>query len=183
MRRVICAACLTALLLAGAGPPASAQEGVPRVEVFGGYSWAGGDFHGWGASVNANVNRWLGLTADFSGHYSGGEPGPVRERQRAQSYLFGPRVSLRRKRTTAFAYALFGGVNFRDEVSAPALGFSGTFSDRGFNMALGGGLDVNVTRRVAIRAFQLDYMRPTFFGEAHDRGRLAFGLVLRLGRK
>ena len=183
MRRAICAACL-ALLLLPAAPNASAQdEEVPKAEVFGGYSWAGGDFHGWGASVTGNVNRWFGLTADFSGHYSDGEPGVVRERQRAHVYLFGPRVSLRRKRTTAFAYALFGGIHFRDEVRAPALGFSGTFTDNGFNMALGGGLDVNVTRRVAIRAFQLDYMRPTFFGEAHNRGRLAVGLVLRLGRK
>ena len=183
MRRIICAAAF-ALLLAGAGPPASAQEDlVPKAEVFGGYSWGGGDLHGWGASVTGNVNRWFGLTADFSGHYSGGEPGLVRERQRGHSFLFGPRVSLRRKRTTAFAYALFGGIHFRDEVSAPSLGFNGTFTDNGFNMALGGGLDVNLTRRVSLRAFQLDYLRPTFFGEAHHRGRLAFGLVLRLGRK
>jgi len=182
MRRFICAAAF-ALLLVGAGPPASAQDETPKAEVFGGYSWGGGDFHGWGASVTGNVNRWFGVTADFSGQYSGGEPGLVRERQRAHSYLFGPRVSLRRKRTTLFAYALFGGIHFRDEVSAPSLGFSGTFTDNGFNMALGGGLDVNLTRRVALRAFQLDYLRPTFFGEAHNRGRLAAGLVLRLGRK
>jgi opacity protein-like surface antigen len=179
MRRVICAACL--VLLAAASAPAQGE--VPKAEVFGGYSWAGGDFHGWGASVTGNVNRWFGVTADFSGHYSDGEPGVVRERQRAHSFLFGPRLSLRRKRTTAFAYALLGGVHFRDEVSVPALGFKGSASDAGFNLALGGGLDVNLTRRVGLRAFQLDYMRPTFFGEAHHRGRLAFGLVLRLGRK
>ena len=180
MRRIIFAVCL---MLLAAAPPAAAQEEVPKAEVFGGYSWAGSDFHGWGVSVTGNVNRWFGLTADFSGHYSNGEPGVVRERQRAHSFLFGPRLSLRRKRATAFAYALFGGVHFRDEVSAPAFGFSESASDTGFNMALGGGLDVRLTRRVALRAFQLDYLRPTFFGEAHNRGRLACGLVLRLGRK
>jgi opacity protein-like surface antigen len=179
MRSAICAVCL--LLLAA--PPAPAQEGVPKAEVFGGYSWAGGDFHGWDASVTGNVNRWFGVTADFSGHYSDGEPGVVRERQRAHSFLFGPRLSLRRKRANAFAYALFGGVHFRDEVSAPAFNFSESASDSGFNMVLGGGLDVRLTRRVALRTFQLDYMRPTFFGEAHHRGRLAFGLVLHLGSR
>ena len=179
MRRAICAVCLV-LLTAVSAP---AQEEVPKVEMFGGYSWAGGDFHGWGASVTGNVNRWFGVTADFSGHYSNGEPGFVRERQRAHSFLFGPRLSLRRKRTNAFAYALFGGVRFREEVNVPSVGFSQSASDTGFNMALGGGLDVGLTRRVALRTFQLDYMRPNFFGESHHRGRLAFGLVLRLGRR
>ena len=177
MRRAICAACLALL----AAVSAAAQEEVPKAEVFGGYSWAGGDFHGWGTSVTGNVNRWFGVTADFSGHYSDGEPGTVRERQRAHSFLFGPRFSLRRKRATPFAYALFGGVRFRGEVSAPTLNLFAAGEDTGFNMALGGGLDVKLTRRVALRAFQLDYMRPTFFGESHHRGRLAFGLVLRLG--
>ena len=179
MKRAICAACL-ALLAAVSAP---AQGEVPKAEVFGGYSWAGGDFHGWGASLTGNVNRWFGVTADFSGHYSDGEPGVVRERQRAHSFLFGPRLSLRRKRTTTFAYVLLGGVHFRDEVSAPTFGFNGSASDTGFNLAAGGGLDVNLTKRAGLRVFQLDYMRPTFFGEAHHRGRLAFGLVLRLGKK
>ena len=26
-------------------------------------------FNGWNGSVQANVNRWLGVAADFSGHY------------------------------------------------------------------------------------------------------------------
>jgi len=29
----------------------------------------------------------------------------------------------------------------------------------------------------------LDYFRPNFFGEAHNRGRLAFGVVFNIGRK
>jgi opacity protein-like surface antigen len=179
MRRIICAVCLALV----AALHASAQEETPKAEVFGGYSWAGGDFHGWDASVTGNFNRWLGLTADFSGHYSAGEPVVVRERQRAHHILFGPRLSLRRKRVTPFAYALFGAVRFRAEVSAPSLNLFATGEDTGFNMALGGGLDVKLTRRVSLRAFQIDYLRPTFFGEAHNRGRLAFGLVLRLGRR
>jgi hypothetical protein len=48
---------------------------------------------------------------------------------------------------------------------------------------LGGGLDIRVNDRIAIRAFQLDYFRPNFFGEAHNRGRLAVGVVVRFGKK
>jgi hypothetical protein len=33
-----------------------AQE-VPKVEVFGGYSWSGGNFHGWDTSVTGNVTK------------------------------------------------------------------------------------------------------------------------------
>ena len=37
--------------------------------------------------------------------------------------------------------------------------------------------------RIAIRAFQLDYFRPIVNDEPNNRGRLAFGVVLRLGKK
>jgi hypothetical protein len=48
---------------------------------------------------------------------------------------------------------------------------------------LGGGLDIKVSERVAIRAFQIDYLRARFFGQTENRGRLAFGLVFRFGKK
>jgi opacity protein-like surface antigen len=170
------------LLLLIAALPVAAQD-VPKAELFGGYSWAGGNFHGWDTSVTANVNRWLGLTANFSGHYGHEQGGIIREQQRAISYLFGPRFTLRKnKRVTPFAYALFGGVNYnvRLTISGQTLV---TATDTGFNLALGGGLDVKLNEHLSLRAFQLDYLRPNFFGESHNRGRLAFGLVLRLGKK
>jgi opacity protein-like surface antigen len=169
-------------LLLAACVPVLAQE-IPRAELFGGYSWAGGNFHGFDTSVTGNVNRWFGVTANFSGHYGSERNGIFEEKQRALSYLFGPRFSLRKnKRVTPFVYALFGGVNFKATLFASGRRL-GSASDTGFNMALGGGLDVKLNDHLAIRAFQLDYLRPSFFGESHNRGRLAFGIVLRLGRK
>ena len=47
----ICLVCLTFL-------PVMAQD-IPKVEVFGGYSWAGGNFHGWNSSVTGNVTKAL----------------------------------------------------------------------------------------------------------------------------
>jgi opacity protein-like surface antigen len=161
--------------------PALAQ-GVPKAEVFGGYSWAGGNFHGWNASVTGNINKRLGIVADFSGHYGSELEGSILIKKDAHSFLFGPRFSFRRgKRVAPFVYALLGATRFHE--SATVSGQKLFDSDTGFSSALGGGLDIKVNDRVAIRAFQIDYLRPNFFGEAHNRGRLAFGVVLHLGKK
>jgi opacity protein-like surface antigen len=174
-------AVLVVALLLLAQPQAAAQE-TPKAELFGGYSYAGGNFHGWNASITGNVNKWFGVVADFSGHYGGsGDEDGFSERQRVHSYLFGPRVSARRKRLMPFAYALFGASNLRTELTGFGQRF--IFSDTGFSLVAGGGLDIKVNDRVAVRAFQLDYLRARFFGETENRGRLAFGIVLRFGKK
>ena len=177
LRKTLCIMCLIIV----ASLPAMAQE-VRKADVFGGYSWAGGNFHGWNASVTGNVNKRFGIVADFSGHYGSELEGPILVKKDAHSFLFGPRFSLRRgKRLTPFVYALVGVTRFQE--SATISGQKLSQSDTGFSSALGGGLDVKVNESVAIRAFQIDYFRPNFFGEAHNRGRLAFGVVLRLGKK
>ena len=160
--------------------PAMAQE-VPKAELFGGYSWAGGNFHGWNASVTGNITKRFGVVADFSGHYGSELDGSLTVQEDAHSFLFGPRFTFRSKRLSPFVYALFGATRFHE--SATVAGQKLSDSDTGFSSALGGGLDVKVNNRVAIRAFQLDYFRPNFFGESHNRGRLAFGVVLHLGKK
>ena len=167
-------------LLVLASLPVLAQD-VPKAEVFGGYSWSGGNFHGWNASVAGNITKRFGIVADFSGTYGSELAGSIRIKQTAHSFLFGPRFSFRRgNRVGPFVYALFGATRF--EESATISGQKLSQSDTGFSSALGGGLDIKVNDHVAIRAFQIDYFRPNFFGEAHNRGRLAFGVVLRLGK-
>lgn len=172
-----CLVCLTCL-------PVMAQDtpnDVSKAEVFGGYSWAGGNFHGWNASVTGNVSKRFGIVADFSGQYGKERAGSIRIKQDAHSFLFGPRLSFRGKRLTPFVYALFGVTRFHE--SAIISGQKLSASDSGFSSAFGGGMDVRVNDRLAIRAFQIDYFRPNFFGEAHNRGRLAFGVVLHLGKR
>ena len=71
----------------------------------------------------------------------------------------------------------------RFKESATISGQKLSASDTGFSSAVGVGLDVRVNDRIAVRAFQIDYFRPNFFGEAHNRGRLAFGIVLNFGKK
>lgn len=177
MRRFLYAVGVALLMI-----PAAAAQDVPKAEVFGGYSYAGEGAHGWDASVAGNVNGWLGVVADASGQYTGLEAPGVRERIRTHSLLFGPQVSARRgRRVTPFARALFGASHVSTEAVEAGQRFS--FSDTSFAVALGGGLDVTVSDRVAVRVAQLEYVRTSFFGETQHKGRLSFGLVFRLGRK
>ncbi len=176
LRKAFCSMCLVCLTFF----PVMAQD-TSKAEVFGGYSWAGGNFHGWNSLVTGNVTKRFGITADFSGHYGNELEGSILVKQNAHSFLFGPRYSFRGKRLTPFVYALFGVTRFHE--SATISGQRLSASDSGFSSALGGGLDIKVNERVAIRAFQIDYFRPNFFGEAHNRGRLAVGVVLHLGKK
>lgn len=176
LRKAFCAMCLVCLTFL----PGMAQE-TAKAEVFGGYSWAGGNFHGWNSSVTGNVTKRIGITADFSGHYGNEQVGSIFVKQDAHSFLFGPRYSFRGKRLSPFVYALLGVTRFHQ--SATISGQKLSEADSGFSSAVGVGMDVKVNERVAIRAFQVDYFRPNFFGEAHNRYRVAFGVVLHLGKK
>ena len=88
-------------------PHLFAQSETPRYEVFGGYSYSrladsystleGTRFHGWNASVTKNLNRWLGVVADVSGHYSSesfAEGFFFTNSANLLAYRFGPKFSV-----------------------------------------------------------------------------------------
>jgi opacity protein-like surface antigen len=159
-----------------------AAQDTPKVEVFGGYSYVGGNFHGWNASVAGNVNRWFGLVGDFSDHRGGFDGDQFMERQKINSFLFGPRFSLRKhKRVTPFVHALVGPT--RVSVRATENGETFSASDTSFSVFVGGGVDIKVSDRVAIRAIQIEYGRAHLFDESQSRGRLSVGVVFRFGKK
>src|ERR1700745_3512913 len=106
MRRVVCIAC-SLLLFASV---ANAQ--VPSGNVFFGYSYYNTDLSStgrsntneWEASLEGKVLPWVGLVADFDGHY-GSQSFPVacpvipgicsaHADFNEHNYLFGPRVSV-----------------------------------------------------------------------------------------
>lgn len=181
MRRLMAAAAL--VMLFHPPQPARAQEAwTPKAEVFGGYSYGGSGTHGWNASVAGNVNSWFGLVADFNGFRTRIEEQDSFEKIRSYSYLFGPQVSLRRGRAVRpFVHALFGGARTRNTVTEAGQTF--VFMDTTFALALGGGLDVRLSDRVAVRVIQADYLRTGFFGETQNKGRICAGLVIRFGKK
>jgi opacity protein-like surface antigen len=166
---------------------AQAQE-TPKVEVFGGYSYlrsyAGGESagaNGWNASVTVKAKKWLGLVSDFSGYYNSYDVRDagvnLRISGHVHSFLFGPRVSVRAGKATPFAHALFGGAHDSARWSG------GAFRDNAFGMALGGGLDLKVTDRVAVRVVQADYYMTRIADATQNSLRVSTGLVFRLGSR
>lgn len=160
---------------------AMAQD-TPKAEVFGGYSYGGEATHGWNTSITGNVNEWFGLEGELSGLYTNIREADSEEKIRTHSFLFGPRISIRRnKRVTPFVHALFGASHLRTRATEQGQTFS--FSDTSFGTVLGGGLDVRVNNHIAIRVIQVDYVRTSFFDETQNKGRISAGIVFRFGKK
>jgi len=175
---------------------ASVSEDIaPKVELFVGYSYIrfnvktlidkeNFDLHGGTASVAGNVNRWLGLVADFGGYEVTDLPHGTSAK--AYTYLFGPKFSHRGARWTPFAQFLFGAARLTSDVSTPVPGFfsASTFHENAFATALGGGLDLKLTKHVAWRVVQGEYLLTKFNdGNNNEQNniRAATGLVFRFG--
>ncbi|MFL6299069.1 MAG: hypothetical protein ACJ71N_00510 [Terriglobales bacterium] len=153
----------------------STQTEYSKVDAFAGYSYlrnSGNGFNGWEGQLTYNFNHFLGATADFSGHYrtaAGFSPlsgFSASANQRMYTFLFGPTATARFGKHDVFAHALFGGVHSSVGAgfSIPILGSfnTGVNDATAFGMALGGGVDIGLSRRFAIRAAQVDYLYTHF---------------------
>jgi hypothetical protein len=147
------------------------EESAPRALVFAGYSYlrnSNNGLSGWEGQGTYNFNRFLGFTADVSGNSRNLVSLPVplitpAVTQRFSQYLFGPTVSTNFGRSSVFAHALFGVVrsSVGAGVSIPLIGglSAPINSATAFAMAFGGGIDLGLSKHIAIRAAQVDYVR------------------------
>lgn len=177
-------------------PAVVAAQDTPRLETFAGYSYihmsdlGTASLNGGSASVAFNPASWLGLVGDLGG-YAGTKTGL---NGTMWTYLFGPRISLRRGRITPFAQALLGGAETSADPppdpgalarprSETGVAGGGVFaSSNTFATALGGGVDVNATEHVSIRLIQAEYLLTEFNDGVHNRqnsARISAGVVLR----
>jgi peptidoglycan-associated lipoprotein len=89
----------------------------------------------------------------------------------------GPRFSCRSSsRVTPFAQVLLGGAR----TSVSAFGASG--STNGFAFSTGGGVDLGVTKHIALRP-QLDYLGMRVGSNTLNTVRGSFGIVFRFGNR
>jgi len=183
--------------------------GTPRVELFVGYSFLRGVpeptagnrlawLNGGSTSIAYNFNRYLGLVGDFGGFndtrllLQGATPDVVVSSSGTVfTYMAGPRLSFRsHERFTPFAQALFGvahasPVNY--STGCTGVGCTPLPSETQFAMTAGGGIDFKVSRHIAIRAIQAEYLMTSFENrstgqDAHQNDmRLSAGLVFRFG--
>lgn len=178
------------LLLAifGTVPPAKAQEERSKLELYGGYDYVrynanprvsgippSESFNANGVSgqIEYNANNWLGVVSDFSG-YAVARQGFATTHQ--ISYLFGPRINLRRSKVTPFAQVLLGRVWAEDGITLGSV--------TAFGLTAGGGVDVRVSRHIAIRPVQAEYFLTKFRDGNSNRQnnfRFSTGIIIRLG--
>ncbi|MBI1749015.1 MAG: hypothetical protein HYR55_20890 [Acidobacteria bacterium] len=196
-----------------ANHPVWGQSDYKNGKVFAGYSYARiptietpflshRNGNGWNFSVSANINRFLGVTADFGGQYgnlpSGTYAGrPISLSLRFHEFLVGPRLMTHNGSVTGFAHFLMGGVRRSIGVFSASAPDGSSIRSTGygkneFAMGFGGGLDINLNNRFALRAAQVDdiimndytYTGCCFSGGPPLRGwrhsfRLATGIVFK----
>jgi outer membrane protein OmpA-like peptidoglycan-associated protein len=202
-RRALLSMVLVAMV-SSIGPLAGAQDPpAPKWELYGGYSffYPHADVHGQlpdglfpvssrlesnprgaGAGITYNFNRWFGLSGDLSGHWGSGERGVPGRIDDATFYnlSLGPKVTIRGHYFSPFFEVLLGGHRLASEVFG---------HDTRFGLMAGGGVDLNLSRRVAFRMLRADYVfsnhqygSASAVPETDVRGvRLQSGLVLRFG--
>jgi opacity protein-like surface antigen len=135
-----------------------------------------------------NLNRFIGLVADFGAYHNGSVHGSF-DSDTTFTYLFGPRFSLRRwSRITPYTQFLFGGARTSADFVNPG-GTAFSSDENSFALAAGGGVDVALTHHIAIKPIQVEYLMTQASNFAGNRGdvqngfRYSAGVVLRFGEK
>jgi len=153
---------------------AGAQEAA-RADLSVGYSYfregfsGGANTRGGSVSGAGYFNDWFGLAGDF-GVYHLSQSGIT-----ANTYTFlgGPRLAVNRGRAVSpFIQALVGG----DRLTA------GGGSTKGFSWSAGGGVDLAVSRHMAIRP-QFDYIGLRFSNGTTHSARATLSVVFRFGSR
>ena len=188
MHRLIAA--VFALLLLATG----AYAQVPGGNVFVGYSYMSADLvsgtrtnlNGWNGSVEDKVLPFIGIVADFSGHYGsaplavnptctaviGGSCASLSGSTNIHSFLFGPRVSASVGKLRPFAHILVGASHMSESSSLLSS------SDTSFAYALGGGVDYHLIPLISWRV-QADWLQTRFFSNTQNNVRISTGIAFR----
>lgn len=165
------------------------QDAPPRMEIYGGYSLLNpkipadtlgggaegeaaadvldsvlGNLAGWRAGATFNVTRWLGISADFTGHYKSlgvsYEGVGLDASADLHTFQFGPRFTHRGAKVSPYFHVLLGvgRVSGTAELDGETLvsGDEDT-AEYHFSGSVGGGVEVPITRNVVLRAVELDY--------------------------
>lgn len=169
-----------ALLLASSAEAAS---------LFGGYSKLrldGANVHGWGLAFTWPLAGSVLMTVEATGQYGLVNGEDLTE----HAVMAGPSLAFRRgRRLVPFVHAKVGSVRSRRqvEVFGVVIGPDGVCdrscpSQTGFAAEAGGGLDLRLDDRWAVRLAEVDYRLTGLADDEFDRLRLSTGLVFSWGR-
>src|SRR5271169_44356 len=138
--------------------------------------------NGGGGSVAYYFSKYVGIVGEFEGYGSythnftipptspfcnnDGDPCPVSAQGNLFTYNVGPIVKFRTKHFEPFVEALFGGAhsNFYGNLvtECPTCVFSKSPSNNAFDFLIGGGIDVPISKHVALRLGEFDYILTRF---------------------
>jgi hypothetical protein len=145
---------------------------------------------GFEASGAFRFKRHWSAVADAAGTFgSASQSGQLNavshDTEHQYTYLFGPQISWPRH-ISPFAQALFGAahqsqsftyLNFLDIAPTPQTSFS---SQTSFAAAFGGGLDLNLTRHIGIRAIQFRELLTRFNSSTQYQPEISAGILFHL---
>lgn len=155
----------------------AAAQDTPRVQVFGGYTYTRFDspsfgfsnpsgLNGYTFSPTFNLIRQFGVVAELSGQYG--------SNINLRDIAVGPQFLYPREKTLFFAHVLIGNARSRVKVGNGE-------EDTERYVAVGGGMDFDITSRFAVRVFQVDYARTSLFSEKQNNLKFSTGLVYHWG--
>ncbi len=166
-------------------------------------------YNGGGGGFQYNVTPHFGVKGDFQGYGSTewtvnvtapiGTPdggiipiGTYTTKANMFTYLFGPVASAQKGKARFFGEVLLGGSNTSAyaNLSNPTIiggSMSSNPSQHPFTMAVGGGLDINVNDRVAIRLGEVDWMLTRYtnpFTDTNNQNSFRYlgGIIIRFGK-
>lgn len=189
-----------ALLILGATDDAQAQAAttleLPRVEVFGGYSYlrtstvftgARVNLHGASFSAAYYLNEWFGMVGDGGIYHAGNVAGQFS--LTVSSFQAGPQVRLpNRTRLTPYGNFLLGGGHAEGTLytSSFGTGLAPIGTNNTFLYTVGGGVDYRLSNKIGIRIIQAEYLHSEFLngsviGHVQNNLRLSAGVVFHFG--
>jgi opacity protein-like surface antigen len=162
-----------ALILSGV---AMAQDN-PKGEITGDYSYFRANpglpsyfnsqnLNGGGGQATFYLNNWFGFAADLQGYGSytqctkPGAPLSGCASGNLFTYMFGPQIKRRAGKLEPFAEVLLGGAHsnfYANGCTKVGICGSKSPSNNAFSMAIGGGVDIAVSPKFAIRLVDADY--------------------------
>jgi hypothetical protein len=168
-------ACLFWLFIL-ASLPSTAQE-VPRVQVFGGYSYLRFDSRSFGFANGSNLNgytlapafnltRNFGVVAELSGQYG--------SHLNLRDIAAGPQFLYLRNNTLFSGHVLIG-------ESRTFVSVGNTGEDTARAIVVGGSADHSLSPRFAWRVVQVDYVYTSLFNRTQNNFRISTGLVYHWG--
>jgi hypothetical protein len=171
------------------------SQDFPRAEVAADYSYsrfypvAAGtqslSLNGGGGALVVNVTKYFGIKMDLQGYGSNNitwtnTAGSVFKAQgNLFTYMFGPQIKFRTPKFQPFAHYLLGGAhsNVYGNLTKACAGFcttSGSPAGDAFAMAIGGGIDIPISKNFQFRPVEMDYLMTRFTNQFNNSSQSNF---------